>query len=250
MLDRPKLHHYLLDPYTAISMPYLIANELFPTKESIKDRCRAILDAIPDGQPIGEVNAHFLFKLFKFHDEWSQKAVGGVVNISTQSTPHGTRCFVLIKLGGDSIDISFLHAIRQIPTLRSATLIPQALRDFRNAAREAVKAQIYGFRDNALRQEQHCPFTNEVLSRATCAVDHTPPKTFDQLLYDFCRNRSLNPLCVAVVSKGGTVAALDDAELLAVWQAYHSENAHLRLLSKIGNLQLPRASVPWSELWS
>lgn len=231
-------------------MPYLIANESFPTKDGITARCRTILAATPDGQPIDEGAAPFLFELFQFHDEWPQKAAGGVVNISTQSTPHGTRCFVLVKLGGDSIDISFPHAIRQIPSSRSVTLLPQALRDFRNAARVAVKAQIYGLRDNALQQEQRCPFTGEVLSRLTCAVDHTPPKTFHQLLYDFCRSRSLNPLRVAVGSEGGTVAVLEDAELLAAWQAYHSENAHLRLLSKFGNLQLPKVTVRWSELWS
>ena len=125
-----------------------------------------------------------------------------------------------------------------------------SLRHFEtSAARVAVKAQIFEFRDNALQQEQRCPFTGEVLSRATCAVDHTPPKTFDQILYDFCRTRSLNPLNVAVGSKGGTVAVIEDAELLAAWQTYHRENAHLRLLSKIGNLQLPKVAVRWSELW-
>ena len=231
-------------------MPYLIANESFPTKDGITARCRAILAATPDGQIIDEGAAPFLFELFEFHDEWTQKAAGGVVNISTQSTPHGTRCFVLVKLGGDRIDISFPHAIRQIPSSRSATLLPQALRDFKSAARVAVKTQIFGFRDNALRQEQRCPFTGEVMSRYTCAVDHIPPKTFEQLLYDFCHSRSVNPLHVAVGSEGGTVAVLEDAELLAAWQAYHRENAHLRLLSKIGNLQLPKVSVRWSELWS
>ncbi|NTU45914.1 MAG: DCL family protein [Chlorobiaceae bacterium] len=230
-------------------MTYLIANESFPTKDCITARCRAILAATPDGQPIDERYAPFLFELFQFHDEWPQKADGGVINISTQSTPHGTRCFILVKLGSNSIDISFPHAIRQIPSSRSAMLLPQALRDFRNAARVAVKEQIYSFRDTALQQEQRCPFTGEVLSRSTCAVDHIPPKTFEQLLYDFCRGRSLNPLHVAVGSEGGTVAVFEDAELLAAWQVYHSENAHLRLLSKIGNLQLPKVPVPWSKLW-
>lgn len=231
-------------------MPYLIANESFPTKADITARCRAILAATPDGQPIDQADVPFLFELFQFHDEWPQKAAGGVVNISTQITQQGTRCFVLAKLGGNSIDISFPHAIRQIPSPRSATLIPQPLRDFKNAARTAVNAQIYGFRDRALQQERWCPFTSEVLSRANCAVDHILPKTFDQLLYDFCCTHSLNPLRVAVGSEGGTVAVIKDAELLAAWQAYHNEHASLRLLSKVGNLQLPKVSVPWSELWS
>lgn len=231
-------------------MPYLIANESFLTKVDITARCRTILAATPDGQPVDETSAPFLFELFQFHDEWQQKAVGGVANISTQITQQGTRCFVLVKRDGGSIDISFPHAIRRIPSPRSATLIPQPLRDFKNAARTAVNAQIYGFRDRALQWQQRCPVTSEVLSRDNCAVDHVPPKTFDQLLYDFCCAHSLNPLSVVVGSEGGTVAVIKDADLLAAWQAYHNQNASLRLLSKAGNLQLPKVSVPWSELWS
>ena len=231
-------------------MHYLIASESYPKKDNITAKCRAILAATPDGQPIDESAAPFLFELFQFHDEWLQKSAGGVVNISTQSTPHGTRCFVLITLDGSCIDISFPHAILQIPSPRSAKLLPQALRDFRNAARVAVRPQISGFRDGELRQERLCPFTGEVLSRPNCAVDHIPPSTFDQLLYDFCRSRSINPLHVVVGSQGGTVAVLEDAQLLAAWQSYHRDNAQLRLLSRIGNLQLPKVAVQWSELWS
>jgi hypothetical protein len=233
----------------AISMPYIIADELFSTKDAITARCRAILSATPDEEPVEEAVAPFLFELFQYHDEWPQKAEGGVRGISTQTTPHGTRCFVLVKLAGDQIDISFPHAIRLIPSSRSSALLPQALRDFRSAARTAIKAQINEFRDSALQQRRRCPYTGETLNRGNCAVDHTPPETFDQLLYDFCRSRSLNPLRVAVGSEGGTVAVLEDAELLAAWQAYHHEYMELRLISKVGNLQLPKVALSWSELW-
>jgi hypothetical protein len=231
-------------------MTYLIATESFPTKREISDRCRAILAVTPDGVHVGEEAAPFLFALFQFHDEWDQKATGGVVNISTQTTPHGTRCFVLVKLSGDQVDISFPHAIRLIPSPRSVTLLPQALRDFRNAARVAIKSQIYAFRDRELTQERYCPLTGESLSRATCAVDHTPPRTFDQLLFDFCVQNSVNPLDVSVGSEMGTIPVLNDATLLDAWQLYHQENADLRILSKIGNLQLPKVVVNWNELWS
>lgn len=233
-----------------IPVPYIIADELFSTKGAITARCREILAATPDGQPVEEAAALFLFELFQYHDEWPQKTAGGVRSISTQITPHGTRCFILVNQAGDRIDISFPHAIRLIPSSRSSALLPQALRDFRNAARVAIKAHIYEFRDSALQQGRECPYSGATLNRGNCAVDHTPPKTFDRLLYDFCRGRSLNPLQVAVGSEGGTVAVLEDAEVLAGWQAYHREHAVLRLISKVSNLQLPKMSVSWSELWS
>lgn len=231
-------------------MSYWIDNESFRTKDEVLARCRSILAATRDGEPIDEGAAPFLFALFQFHEEWPQKAEGGIKHISTQTTPHGTRCFVLVNGNGGCIDISFPHAVRLIPSPRSTALIPQALRDFRNAARMAIRAQIFEFRDSALRLDQRCPFTGEVLSPATCAVDHAPPNTFDQLLYDFCRSHSLDPLQVAVGSENGTVAVIEDTGLVVAWQAYHRKNAHLRLLSQMGNLQLCKVAVPWGDLLS
>lgn len=163
-------------------MPYLIADESFSAKVALTDRCRAIPATTTDGQMVDDDCAEFLFELFQYHDEWDQKASGGVRGISTQTTRHGTRCFGLLNRGGDRIDISFPHAIRLVPNTRTA-----ALRDFRSAARNAVRAEIYGFRDRALQEVQDCPYTGETLARSTCAVDHAPPKTFDELLFDFCQ---------------------------------------------------------------
>lgn len=231
-------------------MPYLVADQSFATKDALTVRCRAILKATPNGQMVDEQSAALLFDLFQYHDEWSQKASGGVRGISTQRTPQGTRCFVLVKQGGEQIDISFPHAIRLVPSTRRSTLLSQALRDFRSAARDAVKAELWAFRDRALKERVTCPYTGDVLTRANCAVDHTPPKTFDQLLFAFCQSRGLNPLSVVVGSDGGTVAFLVDIEICTAWQEYHRQHAEIRLLSKLGNLQLPKISVPWSELWS
>lgn len=231
-------------------MPYIIANESFSTKDLVTARCRTILASTPDDHFVEETVAPFLFEIFQYHDEWPQKSLGGIIGISTQTTPHGTRCFVLKKQDGEHIDISFPHAIRLIPSSRSSTLLPQALRNFRNAARTAIKSQISEFRDCTLVELQECPYTGEKLNRGNCAIDHTPPKTFDQLLYDFCRSRSLNPLQVTVGSEGGTVAVLEDAEICASWQTYHRAHAELRLISKVGNLQLPKVTLSWSVLWS
>ncbi len=231
-------------------MPYIIADESFATKDLLTARCRVILAATPDGQAVEDASTPFLFGLFQYHDEWPQKASGGVRAISTQTTPHGTRCFILMKQAGDHIDISFPHSIRLVPSSRTAALLPQPLRDFRNAARNAVREEIYAFRDSELQQGRACPYTGEALNRGNCAIDHSPPKTFDRLLFDFCQGQSLNPLQVAVGSEAGTVAVFEDEGILATWQAYHREHAELRLLSKLGNLQLQKVAVPWSQLWS
>jgi hypothetical protein len=38
--------------------------------------------------------------------------------------------------------------------------------------------------------------------------------------------------------------------LLQLWQSFHRNEASLRLISRVGNLRLPKPRVPWAELWS
>ena len=230
-------------------MLYIVAEESFPTKSALTERARSALAATPNGQPTAEADTEFLLALFQHHDEWAIKSVGGVREITTQTTEHGTRCFVLRKHDGSEMDISFPHAIRLIPSARTTEVLPQALRDFRSAARSAIRDQIFAFRDAALRQTQRCTVTGEELSRSNVAVDHISPNTFDELLFRFCQEHAVNPLETAVGSEGGVVAFFEDEGLLSRWQVYHQERASLRLISKLGNLQLPKARVQWSSLW-
>ena len=231
-------------------MPYLVNGEVFRTKDDLTARCRLILSSTPDATPVADEAAEFLLHLFQNHDEWPEKSTGGISYVSTQTTPHGTRCFVLQRANGTAIDISFPHAIKLIPTTRTASLLPQALRDFQNACRQVVRTGIFAFRDEALRRSSACPITGEALTRLNAAVDHTPPDTFDQILFSFCREAAINPLAVRVLSVDVTVPALSDDRLSQSWRQYHNSTARLRLLSRLGNLQLKKTAVPWPDLWA
>lgn len=227
-------------------MTYYIAEEPFRTKAAVTDRCRQIIALTPDGCSVAASDLPFLFGLFAFHDEWPEKSRPGVRAVATQTTVQGTRCFVLERIDGSQIDISFAHAIRCLPTTRVRT--PQALRDFRDAARRAIAHKTRAFRDSTFREGLACPITGATLVAADTHVDHEPPLTFDVLLHDFCRSSGIDPLSVAIGSSGGTVAVIEDAAILAGWRAYHAEHAKLRLVSAIGNLQLPKVSVDWASL--
>ena len=231
-------------------MPYAVAEEVFPTKGALTERARLALTRTPDGQPVSETDTEFLIAMFQHHDEWAKKSAGGVREITTQTTVHGTRCFVLRKNDATEVDISFPHAIRLIPSARTADTLPQSLRDFRNAARSAVQSQIFAYRDEALLQPQACPVTGEQLNRSNAAVDHEAPNTFDTLVFTFCTERKINPLKVRVGSEGGVLAVFEDQDLLQRWSAFHQDRASLRLVSRIGNLKLPKPRVTWAELWS
>jgi hypothetical protein len=227
-------------------MPYILASETFRTKDELANRCRDILNATFDGQFVSEQSLPFLIELFQYHDEWLDKSGSGICGISALTTIQGTRCFALVRKDSSRIDISFPHAIRLIPSSRKGSLLPQPLRDFRNAARSAVESQIQAFRDEQLVNTKLCSITNERIHRGNCSVDHKPPKTFDRILFEFCQNHKINPLKVKVGSHGGTVAVFEDEFLIANWQRYHQEHAVLRLMSKLGNLQLPKTKVNWS----
>ena len=226
-------------------MPYEIADESFATKYAIRYRCQAILAATTDGNSVVDNVLPFLLSLFQHHDEWNQKAGTGVRSITTQRTTHGTRCFVLVRADNSAIDISFLHAIKLIPTSRSNERLPQALVDYRNAARMAVQDQIRAFRDSELTSISQCPITLLPLSRENCAVDHVLPLSFDQLLFDFTTHREINPLTITVDSIDGTVAIFADQSLKTNWSAYHADHCRLRLISKSANLQLRLPRINW-----
>ncbi|MDH5632103.1 MAG: DCL family protein [Gammaproteobacteria bacterium] len=229
-------------------MPYKIGEIDFRTKDDIGARCRAILKETPDNYIVDENHLRFLFELFKFHDEWDQKSIDGVKEITTQTTEHGTRCFALVKRDGKKIDISFPHSIKLIPTKRTKVLIPQGLLDYKSAARTAIKTQIFNFRDQVLSHQIKCPYTGVELNRDNCAIDHTPPLTFDRLLFDFTNEELISPLEIEVGSRNGVVAEFVNKSVEAAWQKYHQENAELRAVSKIGNLQLSKVPVPWEEV--
>jgi hypothetical protein len=231
---------------------YSISEEVFTTKDAITERCRKIRDATPDRTLVTAVpSVAFLLDLFStWHDEWDDKTSGGFVGFTTmtvRANSGATRCFAIQTADGDLIDISFPHAVRRIKTARTASLIPQGLRDFRNAARVAIAPQTMAYRKKALTAKTCCPITRVQLTASDCAVDHYGP-SFDELLFEFCRQRGVNPLKVQVDSLQGVQARINDSALVNDWQAYHQQHAQLRLIDKIENLKIPKMRVPWHLL--
>jgi hypothetical protein len=231
-------------------VPYFINDEWFATKDAVKDRCRQILARTPDNTMVGDADSDFLYGLFQHHDEWAEKAGEGVKCITTLMTSHGTRCFMLRRHCDTEIDIGFTHAVKLIPSTRAKERQPQKLLDFRAGARTAVTEQIRLFRDQGLVGAASCPVTGESLGRHNVAVDHLAPNTFDQLLFSFCQASQINPLGVVVGSRDGVVAFLEDTSLRVAWEDFHLKHAQLRIISKTGNLKLPKPSIPWMELCS
>jgi hypothetical protein len=118
-------------------------------------QCQEILYATPLGQPVDSDHLPFLMGLFQFHTEWTQKSANGIAHVIVQKTAHGTPCFYLVGHDGAMIDICFGHAIESLPS-GSNRRQPQVLKDFKNAARQAIQEQIFAFLDQTLMQQSMC----------------------------------------------------------------------------------------------
>jgi len=226
-------------------MTYSIGTLEFATKEAITKRCQEIRDRTPDGEYVTSDDFDFFVALFKNHDEWHEKAFPDVETISTQTTEHGNRGFILNRTDGTPIDISFPHAIKLIPSSRSAKLTPQGLLDYKAAARTAVQDQVRDFRDLSLSTEPTCPIIDIPLVRGNCDVHYPPPHTFEALLLSFTLQHGISPLKV-IVDSCGTVAKFHDNSICAAWSAYHRKNAILQLVSTEGRRSLPKSPTDWN----
>ena len=228
-------------------MPYTLGSESFATKKLIEKRCQEIRDYTPDGTTVAAEGFDFLIHLFRYHDEWHEKSYPGVASISTQTTEHGTRGFLLNRTDGSRIDISFPYAIKLIPTTQTASLIPQRLQDYKDAARTAVQEQVREFRDSALSSAPSCPINKLLLERGNCDVHYPPPDTFESVLLRFTQSSGINPLTV-VVDSCGTVATFHDKALSTKWATYHRTQAKLQLVSRDGRRSLAKSPVDWSPV--
>ena len=226
-------------------MPYSIGSAHFATKDGITKRCREIVEQTPDGTTVAQEDFVFLIALFQHHDEWHDKSYPDVTSISTQTTEHGTRGFILNRTDGSPIDISSPHAIKRIPTAHTANLTPQKLLDYKAAARTAVQNQVRDFRDLALSAATSCPINNLPLASGNCDVHYPPPDTFEGLLLRFTKAGGITPLSV-VVDSCGTVAKFHDAGLTSAWAAYHRQHAKLQLVSREGRQSRPKFPTDWS----
>jgi hypothetical protein len=220
-------------------MPYILDDQTFPTKSSVTQRCSAILRRTPLGAQVSPLEAPFLFALFRYHTEWDQKRGPGVAAITVGDTGYGTLGFWLRRVDGTTIDISFTHAVKHLPTGRERELLPQLLIDFKNGARVAVKDQITAFRVNNTFVD--CGIAME--------VDHLYPNTFDALLHRFCVEYHINPLQVKVLELATCSHYIQDDALRMAWEAYHKQHAQLRLVPKTVNATAPKAKVDWSVTW-
>jgi hypothetical protein len=232
---------------------YTIAGEVFLTKKNIEAKCGTLLRQLPLGVPVTADDLLFLLDVFKHHDEWEEKTKGGVVGVQVGTNQYGTLQFNLITEAGDFVPISFKHAVKCIDTTKVPSTLASRILQFKNAARNEVISDIRLVRDRALKNKLLCPISGVVLTRENGEVDHVAPLTFNQLLFDYCKNNGIKPAAVSLqyqLQYGRVFPLFRDERIAAPWRSYHKQHAALRLLSRDAHRGVNSNNVilPWDTL--
>lgn len=117
----------------------------------------------------------------------------------------------------------------------------------KEALREAVAYQIIAFRDKQLMSWEalFCPVTGERITFDNYHVDHVTPNTFDQLAADWLRSEgiSLEDVQITPSLDNEYGRRMTAPEQIASWTRFHASRAVLRMMTKEGNLRLPKHKV-------
>jgi hypothetical protein len=203
---------------------YTLGGQTYTTKKAISDRCSGLLRATSFSS---EDNA-FLFDLLALHPESELKIGCGIAGFKVGPDAYGKRCLWLDRIDGSDTDWSFTKCL----------LPPTHERKVREALRYLVKDQVIRFRDLELTRTNECAITGYPITATTCHVDHIPPDTFLSLVGRFLQieNIEYNEISIKPTLDGSTFTELENRELGIRWQAFHRENAKLRLTTAKANM--------------
>lgn len=205
---------------------FTIGGLQFGSQKALREYCRALLYARtiePEGQK-------FLLDLLQRHPEAEEKIGVGVSEFYVDGNEWGNRCFHVKRIDGSRSDFSFESCIKP----------PTPAQDAVKGFREAVKDQIFAFKDRSFAATAMvpCAITGSPVHEANAHVDHRPPETFLALVNRFVTQEGIALADVRVNDTVdlSTVTQLADAALAARWQAFHAANAVLQITSARANL--------------
>lgn len=151
-----------------------------------------------------------------------------------KSPNHPSNCFYRKDITGYITDFSFYKAINGKPKLEI-----QVHSAFREVVRESIlNAKFKLFDEHKVKIGKHffylCPLTNALCKKDEIHADHAPPQTFQILVKLFLSAKKINlsDVKLKLPKNNSSLIELIDEELRKDFLTYHSENAHIRLISK------------------
>lgn len=200
-------------------------NVRFKTKKARTEHYRAILNESQLNVPLAEYHSDMM-ELIATHPNVEEKIGVGVESFMVTNMPvYGSRCFVINRVDGTTIDFSYIACIRGESSHKSKVTA---------AFRYAVSGQILAFKRLAFANDNaRCAISGNSVGYDDVDVDHTPPDTFARIMSDFLTDRGITVDDVGVKENDNRVThGLVNSELEAAWTEFHRSRARLRVLAK------------------
>lgn len=219
-----------------------IGTDHYPSKEAVRETCRAIVRRYGLGGDVTEVaDDTFLRALIELHPEYEVKRGAGIAHFRVIGSAWGAKSagFAVVRHGGEVVDFSW-NACLTPPTHRAQIL---------GALRRLVADQVISARNGVLNSGTPlvCAVTGApILSVSELHMDHAPP-TFLALAERFIAGHGGLSAFQVARETGDRVgcAELADEALGAQWRDYHQAYAVLRpVLRRVNLSDLRRAAKP------
>jgi len=211
--------------------PITVGEYEFSTKAEAKQFIQALFVRYQLGQSITGDDDVFVRDLIALHPATHEKVGCGIdhIEIRLDAEYKKNPCFYIIRTDGSGTDVSYIKCVDGESRRRLV----------RPALRTAILPQIQRFKELQFsRGPLACPYTHEPLAIETCHVDHLPPMTFETVVTQWLKQESLTEDTVQITERQDDqyTRVMTDFAQIASWTAFHQANAHLRILSRRGNL--------------
>lgn len=214
-----------------VAKPIELGGKYFNTRTELEEYLRAILRIRKDKALEGE-EFSVVHDLLLLHQDAEDKIGSGVKEIKVVLPPRRKyNCFCVVRTDGTTETFSY----------PKCTYSRERLTEKRrsSAYREAIHEQTGNYRFVERKTEQFCDICG---SDQDLQVDHRKP-FFTTLVKDFEKGRTDIPTEFDDAIAGTQYSKKfreSDRAYKEAWQAYHQENARLRLLCKTHNLAQKR----------
>ena len=225
------------------SRPVTIGELEFKTTGKAIKYAQEVITKYPRGGVLNPVDASFFFDVLALHPRSQQKIGSKVKQFEIRKNPiYPNMSVYLVREDRTSTEFSWRKCIEGEA---KGELQKEALR-------EAVAYQIIAFRDQQLMSGQalFCPVTRERITFENYHVDHVTPSTFDQLVADWLRSEgiALEDVRITPSLDNEYGRKMTAPEQIASWTQFHTSRAVLRMMTKEGNLRLPKYKVQKSDV--
>lgn len=202
-----------------------------------KARIKLMLNSYLFDSPVSDQDATILIDLIRYHPEADEKIGCGIKGFKVvREKTYGHKRFEIIRTDGTTSDFSYVKCCSGSPETHRQLVI--------KAMRCEVRDQITDFFRETFSacDSLICPLNGSVVTQKNYHVDHAPPNTFQRMATDFLAGENVDAMVITDGDSHGNFADrfFKDRTIAISWQNYHRSHARLRIVSSIGNLQLPK----------